>query len=37
MEYFRITEDRLEEFTVSFINHLPKYMQEALGRKGAVI
>ena len=33
MEYFHITEAQLEEFTTSFIQRLPKYMQEALGRK----
>ena len=33
MEYFHITEARLDEFTVSFIQRLPKYMQEALARK----
>ena len=33
MEYFHITEARLDEFTVSFIQRLPKYMQEALERK----
>ena len=30
MEYFHITEAQLEEFTASFIQRLPKYMQEAL-------
>ena len=30
MEYFHITESQLEEFTASFINRLPKYMQNAL-------
>lgn len=30
MVYFHITEQQLEEFTASFIQHLPKYMQEAL-------
>ena len=30
MEYFHIMESQLEEFTASFINRLPKYMQEAL-------
>lgn len=30
MEYFHITEQQLEEFTASFIQKLPKYMQEAL-------
>ena len=29
-EYFHITEGQLAEFTASFINHLPKYMQDAL-------
>ena len=33
MEYFHITEAQLEEFTASFIQRLPKYIQEALGRK----
>lgn len=33
MEYFHITEAQLDEFTVSFIQRLPKYMQEALERK----
>ena len=33
MEYFHIIEAQLEEFTASFIQRLPKYMQEALGRK----
>ena len=33
MEYFHITEAQLKEFTVSFIQRLPKYMQEALERK----
>ncbi len=32
MEYFHITELQLEEFTTSFISHLPKCMQEALSR-----
>lgn len=31
MEYFHITETQLEEFTASFIQRLPKYMQDALG------
>ena len=37
MEYFHITEQQLEEFTASFIQSLPKYMQEALihGQKAA--
>ena len=35
MEYFHITEAQLEEFTASFIQRLPKYMQEALERRGA--
>ena len=30
VEYFHITETQLEEFTASFINRLPKYMQNAL-------
>ena len=30
VEYFHITEGQLEEFTASFIDHLPKYMQDAL-------
>ena len=30
MEYFHITEQHLEEFTASFIQRLPKYMQNAL-------
>lgn len=30
MEYFHITEWELEEFTASFIQRLPKYVQEAL-------
>lgn len=30
MEYFHITEQELEEFTASFIQRLPKYMQDAL-------
>lgn len=30
MEYFHIAEAQLEEFTISFIQRLPKYMQEAL-------
>ncbi len=33
MEYFRITEAQLEEFTSSFIQHLPKYMQDALKQR----
>ncbi len=33
MEYFHITEAQLEEFTASFVQRLPKYMQEALGRR----
>ena len=32
MEYFHITEAQLEEFTASFIQRLPQYMQEALER-----
>ena len=35
MEYFHITEAQLEEFTCSFIQHLPKYMQDALNRHEA--
>ncbi|MCM1233857.1 MAG: transposase, partial [Ruminococcus flavefaciens] len=35
-EYFHITEAQLEEFTASFISHLPKYMQEALERRESV-
>lgn len=30
MEYFHISEQQLEEFTTSFIQRLPKYMQNAL-------
>ena len=30
MEYFHITGSQLEEFTASFINRLPEYMQNAL-------
>ena len=30
MEYFHITEQQLEEFTASFIQRLPKYIQTAL-------
>ena len=30
MEYFHITEAQLDEFTASFIQRLPKYMQDAL-------
>ena len=30
MEYFHITEQQLEEFTASFVQRLPKYMQDAL-------
>lgn len=30
MEYFQITETRLEEFTASFISRLPEYMKNAL-------
>ncbi len=33
MEYFHITEAQLEEFTASFVQRLPKYMQEALERR----
>ena len=37
MEYFYITEQQLEEFTASFVQRLPKYMQQALlyGQKAA--
>lgn len=37
MEFFHITEAQLEEFTSSFINHLPKYMQDALFRAQTVV
>ena len=37
MEYFHITEAQLEEFTTSFIQRLPKYMQEALQREEIVV
>ncbi len=30
MEYFHITEQQLEEFTASFVQKLPKYMQNAM-------
>lgn len=30
MDYFHITEQQLEEFTASFVQRLPKYMQDAL-------
>jgi hypothetical protein len=30
MEYFHITEQQLEEFTSSFVQRLPNYMQKAL-------
>ena len=33
MEYFHITESQLEEFTASFVQRLPKYMQDALERR----
>ena len=33
MEYFHITEAQLEEFTASFVQRLPKYMQDALERR----
>ena len=33
MEDFHITESLLEDFTSSFIQRLPKYMQEALERE----
>lgn len=29
-EFFHITEEQLADFTISFINRLPKYMQDAL-------
>ena len=29
-EFFHITEEQLADFTTSFINRLPKYMQDAL-------
>ena len=32
MEYFHITQQQLEEFTTSFVQRLPKYMQKALER-----
>ena len=31
MEYFHITENQLYDFTTSFIQHLPSYMQSSLG------
>ena len=30
MEHFHITEQQLEDFTTSFVQRLPKYMQKAL-------
>lgn len=33
MEYFHITEEQLVEFTASFVQRLPKYMQDALERR----
>ena len=33
MEYFHITEVQLEEFTASFVQRLPQYMQDALERR----
>ena len=30
MEYFHITEQQLEEFTASFVQRLPKHMQNVL-------
>jgi len=33
MEYFHITEVQLEEFTASFVQRIPKYMQDALERR----
>ena len=30
MEFFHITEQELETFTASFIQRLPKYMQDVL-------
>jgi len=30
MEFFHITEEQLQEFSASFIGHLPKYMQDAI-------
>ena len=33
MEYFHITEAQLVEFTASFVQRLPKYMQDALERR----
>ena len=35
MEYFHITEVQLEEFTASFVQRLPQYMQDALERREA--
>ena len=36
MEYFHITEQQLEEFTASFVQRLPKYMQDALSYSESV-
>ena len=33
MEYFHIMESQLEEFTASFVQRLPQYMQDALERR----
>ncbi|MDY5478493.1 MAG: hypothetical protein SPG10_17115 [Enterocloster clostridioformis] len=35
-EIFHITEVQLEEFTFSFVCHLPKYLQDALPKGQAV-
>nr|WP_289702367.1 hypothetical protein [Enterocloster clostridioformis] len=35
-EIFHITEVQLEEFTSSFVCHLPKYLQDALPKGQAV-
>lgn len=37
IEFFHITEAQLEEFTSSFINRLPKYIQDALHGAQAVV
>ena len=37
MEYFHITETQLEEFTTSFIQRLPKYMQDAMNREDTAV
>ena len=37
MEYFHITEAQLGEFTASFVQRLPKYMQDALERREAAV